>query len=327
MKMKPLGATGTQISAIGLGCMSFGRAMGSCTEIESHATLDATWDAGINFLDVANIYGPHISEQVIGTWLASRKHQPVIATKAGIQRDPDRPVNNDPVYLEAELDGSLARLGTDHVDLFYIHRHEQAVPIEDVAGFMGSLIAKGKIKGWGLSEVSPTTLRKAHATTPVSAVQNEYSLWTRQPELGLIQDCARLGVTFVAFSPLARGVFGRTIIDPASGSFGPFRAEMPRFHAGHWDQNLKIAKRFHTLANDHGHTAPALALAWTMAQADHIIPIPGTRSIDHLNDWARADQITISPDLAAKIDAILPAGWAWGDRYSEDQSSSAERYC
>ncbi|MDG1864029.1 MAG: aldo/keto reductase [Yoonia sp.] len=327
MKMKTLGATAIEISAIGLGCMSFGRAMGACSETESHATLDATWGAGINFLDVANIYGPRISEEVMGTWLASRKHQPVIATKAGIQRDKNRPVNNDPAHLEAELDGSLKRLGVESVDLFYIHRHEQAIPIEDVAGFMGGLIAKGKIKGWGMSEVSPTTLRKAHAVTPVSAVQNEYSLWTRQPELGLIQDCARLGVTFVAFSPLARGVFGRTIIDPGSPEFGPFRAEMPRFHAGNWDHNREIAKAFHTLAHAHSVTAPALALAWTMAQGEHIVPIPGTRSVDHLNDWVRADEITITEDLAAKIDALLPVGWAWGDRYSEAQSSTAERYC
>lgn len=325
--MKTLGATGARISAIGLGCMSFGRAMGDCSEAESHATLDAAWDAGINFLDVANVYGPHISEEVMGTWIASRKHQPVIATKAGIQRDKNRPVNNDPAYLEAELDGSLKRLGVDNVDLFYIHRHEQAVPIEDVADFMGSLITKGKIKGWGMSEVSPTTLRKAHAVSPVSAVQNEYSLWTRQPELGLIQDCARLGVTFVAFSPLARGLFGRSPIDVNDPAFGPFRAEMPRFHAGNWEYNLEIAKGFYALAQDHGLNAPALALAWTMAQGEHIIPIPGTRSIDHLNDWVKADEITISPELAAKIEETLPVGWAWGDRYSVAQSSTAERYC
>lgn len=327
MKLKTLGASDLKISAIGLGCMSFGRAMGDCTETESHETLDAAWDAGINFLDVANVYGPLISEGVIGTWLSSRKHKPVIATKAGIQRDKNRPVNNDPAYLEGELNGSLKRLGQDNVDLFYIHRHEQSVPIEDVAGFMGDLIAKGKIKGWGMSEVSPTTLRKAHAVTPVSAVQNEYSLWARQPELGLIQNCAKLGVTFVAFSPLARGVFGRTIIDPAAKEFGPFRAEMPRFHAGNWEHNVENAQRFHALANDHGFTTPALALAWTMAQGEHIVPIPGTRSIDHLNDWAKANDIKISPDLAAQIDAILPIGWAWGDRYSAAQSNTAERYC
>lgn len=325
--MKTLGQTGIPISAIGLGCMSFGRAMGDSTTTESHATLDAAWDAGINLLDVANIYGPHISEQVIGSWLASRPHQPVIATKAGLTRDTARPVNNDPVYLESELDGSLKRLGAEAIDLFYIHRHEKSIPIEDVAGFMGTLITKGKIKGWGISEISPTTLRRAHAVTPVSAVQNEYSLWTRQPELGLIQACASLGITFVAFSPLARGVFGRDIIDVNDAGFGTFRAAMPRFHAEHWPQNAATAQAFHTLARDHGYTAPALALAWIMAQGDHIIPIPGTRSVDHLHDWAAAGKIKISPDLAAKIDATLPVGWAWGDRYSEAQSATAERYC
>ena len=325
--MKTLGQTDITISAIGLGTMSFGRAMGDSNTTESHATLDAAWDAGITFLDTANVYGPHLSEQVIGAWLATRTHQPVIATKAGIQRDPNTPVNNDPTYLEAELDGSLKRLGIDSVDLFYIHRHAGSVPIEDVAGAMGRLIAKGKIKSWGLSEVSPTTLRRAHAVTPVAAVQNEYSLWTRQPELGLLQTCAHLGVTFVAFSPLARGVFGRNIIDVTDAGFGPFRAEMPRFHPEHWPDNIAMAQTFHTLARDHGYTAPALALAWVMAQGRHIIPIPGTRSADHLRDWATADQIKISPDLAAKINATLPIGWAWGDRYSVAQSATAERYC
>ncbi len=327
MKKRELGSTGPQVGAIGLGCMSFGGLSGPTTEVESFAALNTAWDIGLTHFDTANIYGPYISEQIVGKWIAATGKTPIIATKAGIQRDPDHPVNNDPAYLEAELDSSLQRLGVDHVDLFYIHRREQAVPVEDVAGLMGRLIDKGKIGGWGMSEVSPTTLRRAHTVTPVRAVQNEYSLWTRQPELGLLQECARLGVAFVAFSPLARGVFGRTIIDPDHPDFGQFRAQMPRFQPDNWPHNKKRAQAFHMLANEYGVAPAALALAWILAQGDHIIPIPGSRTANHISDWQGADAIDMAPDLMAKIAAILPVGWAWGDRYSESQSRAPERYC
>ncbi|MEJ6403446.1 aldo/keto reductase [Yoonia sp. 2307UL14-13] len=327
MKQRQLGAGGPQVGAIGFGCMSLSGFSGATTEAESFAALDQAWDQGITHMDAANVYGPHIAEQVLGRWITDRKLTPSIATKAGIQRNPDHPVNNDPDYLEAELDGSFKRLGVDHVDLFYIHRREQAVPIADVAGRMGDLIAKGKIGGWGLSEVSPTTLRKAHAETPVRAVQNEYSLWTRQPELGLLQECKRLGSTFVAFSPLARGVFGRYIIDPASPDFGGFREQMPRFQGDNWTHNRQTATQFQSLAQAHNVSTPALALAWVLAQGDHIIPIPGSRTADHVRDWAQADSIAMTDELKAAIDAILPVGWAWGDRYSEAQSQAPERYC
>ncbi|WP_411892388.1 aldo/keto reductase [Yoonia sp. SDW83-1] len=327
MKKRELGSAGPQVGAIGLGCMSFGGLSGPTTEAESFAALNTAWDIGLTHFDTANIYGPHISEQVVGRWIAATGKTPIIATKAGIQRDPDHLVNNDPAYLEAELDSSLQRLGTDHVDLFYIHRREQAVPVENVAGLMGRLIDKGKIGGWGMSEVSPTTLRRAHAVTPVRAIQNEYSLWTRQPELGLLQECARLGVAFVAFSPLARGVFGRTIIDPDHPDFGQFRAQMPRFQPDNWPHNRRQAEAFHLLANEYGAGPAALALAWILAQGDHIIPIPGSRTANHISDWQGADTIDMTPDLMAKIAAILPVGWAWGDRYSENQSRAPERYC
>ncbi len=328
MKQRSLGTGGPQVGAIGLGCMSFGgTASGITDEVTSFAAMDKAWELGITHFDTANVYGPHMSEQVVGRWMADREHRPSIATKASIQRDPQRPVNNDPAYLEAELDGSLGRLGIDHVDLFYIHRREQSVPIADVAGLMGRLIEQGKIGGWGISEISPTTLRRAHAETPVRAVQNEYSLWTRQPELGLLQECAQLGVAFVAFSPLARGVFGRDIIDTKDDSFGPFRAEMPRFHSENWIKNKEQAVTFHALANDMGVPAPALALAWLLGQGDHIIPIPGSRTADHIADWAAADGIKMTPELLDQIEVVLPVGWAWGDRYSAAQSKAPERYC
>ncbi len=307
--------------------MSFGGLTGPTTEDASFAALDRAWDMGQTHFDTANVYGPHTSESVLGRWMSDKGHAPSIATKASIQRNPNHPVNNDPAYLEAELEGSLRRLGVDHVDLFYIHRREPAVPVTDVAGFMGRMIDKGKIGGWGMSEVSPTTLRQGHAETPVRAVQNEYSLWTRQPELGLIQECGRLGVAFVAFSPLARGVFGRTVIDPEHPDFGAFRLEMPRFQAANWPHNKKRAEAFHALAADYGINTAALALAWLFAQGDHIIPIPGSRKPEHVRDWEESDTIDMTPDLLAKIDAILPVGWAWGDRYSDGQSRAPERFC
>jgi len=326
MKLE-LGQTGAMVSVLGYGCMSLGGGTGPTTKEDSLAALDAVWDLGINFFDTANIYGPHVSEEVIATWLKSRDHKPVIATKAGIQRSADRPTNNEPAYLEGELEGSFKRLGVDYVDLFYIHRRDKTVPVEDVAGFMAGLIKAGKIGGWGMSEVSPTTLRIAHAETPVTAVQNEYSLWTRQPELGLIQTCEELGVTFVPFSPIARGVLGSKPFDVSSPDLGPFREQMPRFQKPHWDANQEKANAFRTLAADNGVTAPALALAWIIAKGAHLVPIPGARTADHVNEWAQAPELATNSALLAEVDALLPVGWASGDRYSERQSSSAERYC
>ena len=327
MKTLKLGNTGTDISVLGYGCMSLGGGTGATTEEDGLNALDAAWGLGINFLDTANIYGPHISENVIKTWLSTRGHKPVIATKAGIQRDPERPTNNEPSYLEAELNGSLKRLGVDFVDLFYIHRRDPSVPIADVAGFMARMIEAGKIGGWGMSEVSPTTLRMAHAETPVAAVQNEYSLWTRQPELGLIQTCADLGVTFVPFSPIARGVLGSTPFDVSSPDLGPFRAQMPRFQDPHWPANQEKANAFRALAADHGVSAPALALGWVIAQGEHLAPIPGARTAAHVREWAEAPELATRHDLLAEVEALLPVGWAHGDRYSERQSAAAERYC
>ena len=316
-QMRELGRGGPQVGALGLGAMSFGGMLGPTSEEASFAAMDAAWDIGITHFDTANVYGPHTSEEVVGRWMKSRGHAPVIATKAGIQRNPERPANNEAAHLEAELDGSLRRLGVDHVALFYIHRREQAIPIEEVAGTMGRLIEAGKIGGWGLSEVSPTTLRRAHAITPVRAVQNEYSLWTRLPENGVIQECERLGVAFVPFSPLARGVFGREPIDVEAPDFGDFRRMIPRFHPDNWPANLEKARAFNAYARDNGVTAPALALAWVLAQGDHLIPIPGSRTADHIRDWAEAVRLTENAELLAGIDAILPIGWPSGDRYND----------
>lgn len=327
MKTRTLGAGGPAVSAIGLGCMSFGGIFGATTTDESLRCLDAAWDAGITFLDTANIYGMGVSETVIGQWLATRRHPVHVATKAAILRSPERRFDNSAAYLRAELEGSLRRLGTDNVTLFYIHRREQERPVEEVVGTLQTLIAEGKIGGYGLSEVSPGTLRRAHAVHPCMAVQNEYSLWTRQPELGLIQTCAELGTAFVPFSPLARGALGRDILDPARFASGDFRATIPRFHEPDWSLNLTRIDAFRAYAAACGVAVPALAMAWVLDQGPHLIPIPGTRTADHLNDWAGAADLTLTDEDRRTISRLLPPGWANGDRYGLDQAMTVERYC
>ncbi|MGL4319805.1 MAG: aldo/keto reductase [Paracoccaceae bacterium] len=327
MQMRQLGANGPMVSAIGLGCLSFGGIFGATDTDTSLRCLDAAWDAGINFLDTANIYGLGVSESVIGDWMRSRKHRPVIATKAGIVGGPDRRIDNSEPYLRGELDVSLKRLGVDFVDLFYIHRHEESRPIEDIAQTMATLQAEGKIGGYGMSEVAPYTLRRAHAVHPVSAVQNEYSLWSRQPELGLIQACADLGVAFVPFSPLARGVFGRQVPDPSTLPPDEFRLQIPRFQPDNWQRNQPAIAAFRNYAAARGFAPPALALAWVLSRGDHVIPIPGTRSAHHLADRANAADVRLTADDHAELDRIMPVGWAYGDRYSHEQAATVERYC
>lgn len=327
MKTRRLGAEGPSVSAIGIGCLSFGGLFGATTEADSLAALDAAWDLGITFFDVANIYGAGLSETIVGRWLSLRGHHPVIATKAGIVTGTQRGIDNSDAYLRAELEGSLRRLGVSHVDLFYIHRHEQSRPIEEVAETMGRLIEEGKIGGWGLSEIAPYTLRRAHAVQPVTAVQNEYSLWSRAPELGLIQDCARLGVAFVPFSPLARGIFGREVFRPETLQQTDFRRVIPRFSPENWPFNLGPLTAFRAYAADHGLTPPALALAWLLAQGAHLLPIPGSRSAAHVADWAGADEIDLTGQMMGEIAQILPLGWAYGDRYNDAQAATVERYC
>jgi aryl-alcohol dehydrogenase-like predicted oxidoreductase len=213
------------------------------------------------------------------------------------------------------------------VDLFYIHRREEARPIEEVAETLGRLIDEGKIGGYGLSEVSPGTLRRAHAVRPCSAVQNEYSLWSRQPELGLIQTCAGLGVAFVPFSPLARGVFGDPPVDPRALPPGDFRLQIPRFHEPDWSLNTAQIARFRAFAQERGWNTPAAALAWVLDRGPHLIPIPGTRRAENLMAWVTADQIVFTDEDRAEIDRLLPVGFAYGDRYGPDQAAMVERYC
>ncbi len=327
MQKRQLGNGGPTVSAIGLGCMSFAGFYGETDEAEGLACLDTAYDAGIDFLDTANIYGMGRSERVVGAWLARRKPQVTLATKAGIVRGPDRRFDNSEAYLRAELEGSLKRLGVDHVDLFYIHRRDQSLPIEAVVETLVKLIEEGKIGGYGLSEVSPATLRRAHAAHPCRAVQSEYSLWTRQPELGLIDTCAELGVAFVPFSPLGRGVFTETFPDAASFGELDIRRTGPRFLEPAYGHNRAAIDPFKSFCHSRGWTVSATALAWILDRAPHLVPIPGTRTAAHLTDWADADRIAFTDADRAEIARLLPPGFAEGDRYSDAQIIGVERYC
>lgn len=326
MKKRQLGAGGPLVGAVGLGCMSFAGFYGETDEAEGHACLDAAVELGVDFLDTSNIYGMGRSENVIGSWLATRNPNVVIATKAGIVPRPERRFDNSEQHLRSELEGSLKRLGVDHVDLFYVHRREADRPIEEVVGTLKALIDEGKIGGYGLSEVAPTTLRRAHAEHPCRAVQNEYSLWTRQPDLGMVQACAELGVAFVPFSPLGRGIFGETFPDPTRFGEADFRRSNPRFMEPNFSANCAAIEGFKTFARSRGWSVPAAALAWTLDQGPHVIPIPGTRSAAHLRELATADDISFTDDDRAEIARLLPLGFAHGPRYSYAQYFGVEVY-
>lgn len=324
MQQRKLGASGPLVSAIGLGAMSFGGIFGATDERESLACLDAMQEVGINFIDTANIYGMGVSESVLGKWLSSRKPRVAIATKASVVNGPERRIDNSEAHLRAELEQSLKRLGRDHVELFYIHRREQVRPLDEVIGSLSRLIEEGKIGGYGLSEVAPYTIRAAHDIHPVTAVQNEYSLWSRSPELGVIQTCKALGIAFVPFSPLARGMLGDT---PLSRPGDGFRGTNPRFTEPNFAANLGKIAAFRSFAAERGWSTPAAALAWVLQQGDHLIPIPGTRHAQHLRQWPQAAEIRFSPEDWAEIDRLLPPGWAEGDRYGDHQLLAIERYC
>ncbi len=328
MKTRKLGAHGPEVSAIGLGCMSFAGFYGKTDQDQSFATLDAAWEAGIDFLDTSELYGAGLSENVIGAWQKARGKRFKLATKGGIVIGAPRgTADNSKPYLRKALEGSLERLGVDHVELYYVHRRDWSQPIEEVTDTLESFRKDGLIGGFGYSEISPASLRLAAKVAPVAAVQSEYSLWTRLPELGMIEACAELGTAFVPFSPLGRGILGDTDLMPASFADTDFRKSNPRFLGRNYAQNMDYVRALRAFAADRGWTTAAVALAWTLDQGEHLIPIPGTRSPAHLADWAGADEIAFSEEDRAELARILPAGWAMGDRYSYPQLVGVERYC
>lgn len=330
MKRRQIRQDGKTVSEVGLGCWSFGGSYGPTTEAESHNTLSAARDLGVDFLDTANIYGMGVSESAIGSYLKGNPGGFTIATKAGIQPGSatrPRGFNNTADYLRSELEASLTRLGLEHVDLYYMHRRDQNVEVEDVMKTLLAFKAEGKIGGIGFSEISPSTLRRATAVGPVDAVQSEYSLWSRQPELGLIQTCKDLGVAFVPFSPLARGMFAPSPPDPTTFPKGHFRVGTPRFSEPNFSHNVTRIAAFKSLANDLDTSMIVLAIAWCLARGEHLIPIPGTRSATHLAECVEGSAFAITDEIMAAIEAVLPIGWAHGDRYSRAQWQGVEGYC
>ncbi|MDQ2089492.1 aldo/keto reductase [Marimonas arenosa] len=332
MKTRKLGQTGPEIAAVGYGAMSFSDFYGKTTEEASHAVLDAMRDWGVNHIDTSNIYGMGRSEEWIGSYLAKNpqaKEDFVIATKASITRDADgnRIYRNDRAHLEEELDKSLKKMGVERVELFYVHRRDPAMPIEEVTEGLVEIMKTGKIGSFGFSEIAPSSLRRAAAVHPVAAVQSEYSLQTRYPELGLVQACADLGTALVAFSPVGRSLLTDHPLPKEVIGDLPFLAGNERFQEPNLSANLEITDRFRALAAEIGEPAAALANAWLLAQGDHIIPIPGSRSVDHFRECVRGAEIELSADDLARIDAVLPVGWCHGDRYNADQWIGPERFC
>jgi aryl-alcohol dehydrogenase-like predicted oxidoreductase len=329
MKQRQLGAGGPMVSEIGLGAMSFANMSGPTDTQTSHRTLDAALDHGITHIDTALIYGPYISETVIGEYFKKNpaaKHGFSIGTKGGIVPEP-RAVNNSAAFLKESLDGSLRRLGVESIDLYYIHRRQFDVPIEDVMGTLLEFKKQGKIRGIGFSEISPASLHRASAVGHVSAVQSEYSLWARLPELGMVQACKKLGTAFVAFSPLARGTLSDFVIDINALIPQDFRRTLPRFQEPNYRFNMVATEKFKAYAKHRGWNSASLALAWILHRDDHIIPIPGTRTPDHLAINAKGTEINLTAQDLKEIEEILPVGFAHGNRYSEAAQASVEIYC
>lgn len=327
MQRRRLGAGGPEVSAVGIGAMSFAGVYGAATEAEAHAVLDAALELGIDHVDTANIYGAGRSEAMIGSYLRGREGLFRIATKASIRNEGGRRwFDNSAAHLETELDASLGRLGIGCVDLFYVHRRDPEAPIEAVAEALARLVAKGKTRAIGFSEIAPSSLARAARVHPVAAVQSEYSLQTRLPELGLVQGTEAAGAALVAFSPVGRGLLTDTPPDADRVAATPFLAGNPRFQAPNLAANLARTDGFRRLAAEMATSAAALAIAWVLAQGPHVVAIPGTRSVAHLRELAAGGALALSPADVARIEAVLPVGWAHGDRYSAEQWVGPERY-
>ncbi len=320
MKKRKLGNSGLEVSAIGLGCMGMSEFYGSASESESHRVIDRALDLGIDFFDTSDIYGPFTNEKLVGRALANRRDRAVIATKFGIERDETgafRGINGKPEYVRSACEASLRRLGVDTIDLYYQHRVDSQTPIEDTVGAMAGLVKEGKVRYLGLSEAAPQTIRRAHAVHPISALQTEYSLWSRDPEDELLALCAELGIAFVAYSPLGRGFLSGKIRSLEDLAADDYRRHSPRFQGENFQKNLALADQLQGLAKSRGCSAAQLALAWLLAQDENVVPIPGTTKISRLEEDAAAVDIELTPNELAAIEELAPRGVAVGDRYDE----------
>jgi aryl-alcohol dehydrogenase-like predicted oxidoreductase len=320
MKKRRLGRNGPAVSAIGLGCMGMSEFYGPTDEAESVATIRRALDRGLDFLDTADAYGPFTNEELVGRAIRGRRQEVFLATKFGLMRSADpayRGVCGRPDYVRSACEASLKRLGVDVIDLYYQHRVDPEVPIEETVGAMASLVQEGKVRFLGLSEAGPQTIRRAHAVYPITALQSEYSLWTRDHEDGALPVCRELGIALVAYSPLGRGFLTGTLAAPDDLAADDFRRTNPRFQEEHFRKNLALAGLIRQMAAGKGCTAAQLALAWVLSRGEDIVPIPGTKRRKWLEENIAALEVTLTDEEQRRLEAIAPKGVASGERYGE----------
>jgi aryl-alcohol dehydrogenase-like predicted oxidoreductase len=319
MRTRTLGSQGLQVSEEGLGCMGMSEFYGRTDEDEALATIHRALELGVTLLDTADMYGPFTNEKLVGRAISDRREQVVLATKFGNERREDGSwvgINGKPEYVRSACEASLKRLGVEHIDLYYQHRVDKTVPIEDTVGAMAELVSEGKVRYLGLSEASPRTIRRAHAVHPISALQTEYSLWSRDPEERILPTVRELGIGFVAYSPLGRGFLSGRYKKPEDLPEDDFRRHHPRFQGENFKLNLDLVERIEEIAREKHVTAGQLALAWVLSRGDDVVPIPGTKRRSYLEENVAAAAIDLSTDDLARIDEALPIGATAGDRYA-----------
>jgi aryl-alcohol dehydrogenase-like predicted oxidoreductase len=319
MQKRTLGQ-GLEVSAMGLGCMGMSEFYGRADEGEAIRTIHRALELGVDFLDTADMYGPFTNEKLVGRAIADRRDTVVLATKFGNVRGENGErlgIDGSPEYVRRACDASLQRLGTDHIDLYYQHRVDQTVPIEETVGAMGELVAQGKVRHLGLSEAAPDTIRRAHAVHPITALQTEYSLWSRDPEREILPTVRELGIGFVPYSPLGRGFLTGRFRSPEDFEAGDFRANHPRFQGENFQRNLDLVERVRAIADEKGCTPGQLALAWVLSRGDDIAPIPGTKHVRYLEENVAALEVRLEEGDVARLEEAAPAGAAAGDRYAD----------